>query len=496
MDAQELKAAVDDVLAAGPRSIEDIVTTLVERGHVGDLDEAVDRVDGLLAGDDDYWTVGFESPNERVASVPPVLDSGITFTHRLTDEDWSEIAVDGLFDHDAESLTVGELYGFEPCCEAAFDRVIAALDRFEDGPAASDAELAVIAQVLGDDLGHDDVTAAVVTAELERLPMVVDFAGALVEVSKGRHRAPALTLHGLAALDMDLPEVAYSVLSAAIEADGEYQPAAGPLASLEADRGDLAAVKRFARIDSAAGELLAWAEEETNRRSAMRAVVGRNDRCPCGSGRKFKQCCERRTDLSLMERRGMVLDRLGRFARDPARFSEVVKLMLTIMAEHPGEPDLLGELSEDPFLVDLALYEVGVADRYLFQRGALLADDERDLVEAIVGTPRELWEVTAVDAGRSLGLRNTRTGDEVEVPEQRGTVGRSVGDLVLVRVVPFEGTHALVGVAIAVPLAARAAVMALVDRGDNLDVDALARWYGATLHPPSLVTGEGAAVAF
>lgn len=26
-----------------------------------------------------------------------------------------------------------------------------------------------------------------------------------------------------------------------------------------------------------------------------RKKVGRNDKCPCGSGRKFKQCCEAKT---------------------------------------------------------------------------------------------------------------------------------------------------------------------------------------------------------
>lgn len=28
----------------------------------------------------------------------------------------------------------------------------------------------------------------------------------------------------------------------------------------------------------------------------MKTQVGRNDRCPCGSGRKYKHCCERKAD--------------------------------------------------------------------------------------------------------------------------------------------------------------------------------------------------------
>ena len=41
------------------------------------------------------------------------------------------------------------------------------------------------------------------------------------------------------------------------------------------------------------------------------AKVGRNDPCPCGSGLKFKQCCERKHDqmsrVSLVAIAGVVL---------------------------------------------------------------------------------------------------------------------------------------------------------------------------------------------
>ena len=32
---------------------------------------------------------------------------------------------------------------------------------------------------------------------------------------------------------------------------------------------------------------------------ASSGKVGRNDRCPCGSGKKFKQCCEGKTSRRL-----------------------------------------------------------------------------------------------------------------------------------------------------------------------------------------------------
>jgi len=40
------------------------------------------------------------------------------------------------------------------------------------------------------------------------------------------------------------------------------------------------------KMDDRLGEL-----EAVNERLVRRVKVGRNDQCPCGSGRKFKRCC-------------------------------------------------------------------------------------------------------------------------------------------------------------------------------------------------------------
>ncbi|WP_211365126.1 SEC-C metal-binding domain-containing protein [Rhodovulum strictum] len=41
------------------------------------------------------------------------------------------------------------------------------------------------------------------------------------------------------------------------------------------------------------GEGAAWCDRRGQ--PARRAKVGRNDPCPCGSGRKFKKCCGQET---------------------------------------------------------------------------------------------------------------------------------------------------------------------------------------------------------
>jgi hypothetical protein len=45
----------------------------------------------------------------------------------------------------------------------------------------------------------------------------------------------------------------------------------------------------------------AWEHEHVNATSAQRA--GRNDPCPCGSGRKYKQCCLEKDEAAAREAR-------------------------------------------------------------------------------------------------------------------------------------------------------------------------------------------------
>jgi preprotein translocase subunit SecA len=44
---------------------------------------------------------------------------------------------------------------------------------------------------------------------------------------------------------------------------------------------------------SAAGDVVSEANEALSKAQPVRAVprVGRNDLCPCGSGKKYKKCC-------------------------------------------------------------------------------------------------------------------------------------------------------------------------------------------------------------
>lgn len=84
--------------------------------------------------------------------------------------------------------------------------------------------------------------------------------------------------------------------------------------------------------------------------------VGRNDPCPCGSGRKHKKCCLATDEAqvapaaappapTMQPPAGMFeseLDRLGNSALDAieaGRFEEAEKLCRRLLSEYPDAPD-------------------------------------------------------------------------------------------------------------------------------------------------------------
>lgn len=128
-------------------------------------------------------------------------------------------------------------------------------------------------------------------------------------------------------------------------------------------------------------------------------------------------------------------------------------------------------------VVDLAVWEAGLAARYVAERVDLLPADERDLLTRLLDEPRRLWEVTTVAEGTGMDLTDTRTGDTVSVDEQVGSIGRQPGDLLLARVGRLQGCNHILGSVINVPLDARDSLTALLD--EESDAGALAAWYGS-----------------
>ncbi len=184
---------------------------------------------------------------------------------------------------------------------------------------------------------------------------------------------------------------------------------------------------------------------------AAQPKVGRNDPCPCGSGKKYKKCHQRavgaaeqpspardapqshgdleRTLIREMSR--FAEQRFGdlwfRFARDFDDFSEALMLAVPWSVYH--------------FLVEGRT----VCDWFLEERGTQLSKAAHGWLSAQTHVWMSIWQVVEVDAGRSLMLRDLLSHEERRVEEASASQILRPGDAVLARIVDQEGRSLLCG---------------------------------------------------
>ena len=233
------------------------------------------------------------------------------------------------------------------------------------------------------------------------------------------------------------------------------------------------------------------------RRPPATADLGRNDPCPCGPGRKFKQCCLRNpkpasgggdTIGTLLTHKLLSIDG----ARSPrATLVGLASSATLAPVDDDGDFDVdtLIAFAQDPFIADLALHEAGLAEDFHGRWAAALPEPERRVLEDWIDAPRRLWEITDLDPGASIELRDTATADRLTVTERLASTALEVGDLLLATVVPVGAELQVLGTPLPVPLQARESVLELIDA--RATADEWAEWYGWLVAPPTMVTREG-----
>ena len=195
---------------------------------------------------------------------------------------------------------------------------------------------------------------------------------------------------------------------------------------------------------------------------------GRNDPCPCGSGKKYKQCCLAAEQAELQSPEELLwrqlrreLDgfqvRLHRFisehygpdALDDAWWafhlwreeedffdeeSPLIEPFVTWMA-YEWQPDD----DEECEVLDPALADVVPARAWLERRGRHAAPLLREYVEACLGKPFSFYDVLEVHAGRGLLLVDVLTGSRHQVFDKSASQSIAVGDLIYARLAPVRG---------------------------------------------------------
>ena len=200
--------------------------------------------------------------------------------------------------------------------------------------------------------------------------------------------------------------------------------------------------------------------------------VGRNDPCPCGSGKKYKQCCLRANEAKTARAENdpseavprairWLLSRHGRDVRqalDEGFFGtlnddEYERLQVEHAESHQGiMVNAMEWLLADGSLL-IRGREHRVAELLLGRGGPLFSAEQRQWFELLTSTRLGLYEVDDVVPGESLLLKDILFPQQAPVLVREKAASCDAGklDLIAARILPVDDHHELSGAVYAIP---------------------------------------------
>ncbi len=189
-----------------------------------------------------------------------------------------------------------------------------------------------------------------------------------------------------------------------------------------------------------------------------RQKVGRNDPCPCGSGKKYKKCCLLKESApapdSTAPRQPAVdsiyqglQEKLDVYSRAAIHREDFLRGSGVYWDTEPKEPLVLPEgAAEDKgefhewFITDFRLGNgKTVMEAFLEERGSVLSEKERAIVGALSESYRSIYEVQEVREGSGVTIKDVFTGVEMDIEEISGSYSLAQWDMVHMRVYAAEG---------------------------------------------------------
>jgi hypothetical protein len=195
--------------------------------------------------------------------------------------------------------------------------------------------------------------------------------------------------------------------------------------------------------------------------------TGRNDPCPCGSGRKFKHCCIanaapspqellwRRLRRELDKLPNAMLSEATRYFGPTGVFEAWAEFNLWPEGDDSGnsvvdEDSPYAQLFASWFIYDWLPdpYDTKVPDRareitaamaYLQRKAAHLSPIQRAYIESCSAAAFSFHEILKCEPGRGFRLCDVLLGTEVEVLEESGSQHATPGDLLFAKIVAIEG---------------------------------------------------------
>ena len=196
-------------------------------------------------------------------------------------------------------------------------------------------------------------------------------------------------------------------------------------------------------------------------------MIGRNDPCRCGSGRKYKHCCLR-TNEAADFRRAQLRAAEGRLVPELFELAlgeygpELMESALDEFFVWDGVPEDYEEWEEfGSFFVPWFVYEFAsdpldpdrpagapdesIASLFLRRRADRLSPVERAFLASAAASPLSFYAVSRIVPGHELALHDILTGSDIVVKERNLTAAVQPGALLFTRVVTVDDTSIMSG---------------------------------------------------
>lgn len=187
--------------------------------------------------------------------------------------------------------------------------------------------------------------------------------------------------------------------------------------------------------------------------------AGRNDPCPCGSGRKFKQCClprvetEERVWKSQLEASRSLANQLMEFS-DREFADQFPRAMVDFYVGNSGPnpkfdesqilfPYFLYQWSPEPRKDKEKFSPGAVAQFFLAKNANRLSPVERELLSEFLARPMSFYEAIEVWPEWGMRVRDVLTGAEDTVRERMGSTFLQPGDLFYAQLIKLQGVGTL-----------------------------------------------------
>ena len=200
--------------------------------------------------------------------------------------------------------------------------------------------------------------------------------------------------------------------------------------------------------------------------------VGRNDPCPCGSGKKYKKCClpKTRSQRKVDEDESNLRDKILKFAASE-RFSYDWKRALDMYRVGSEAVDL-EEFPEEVEFIDWFIHDYRCTGSreplvtiFAREKAASLNERQRRILTEWQNTLFGVYEVIGISRREGVQLRDIITGEEYFVYDVSASNAATLWDLLVARVISVDGRLGLSGAGRLLPQTRKRDLMDFLETG-------------------------------